>query len=359
MKKQIWTPEEDEILQEIVNNHGSKNWRFIATHLPNRTPIQCRDRWTNRVNPAINREPFRQEEDELLMRLVKRYGSSWSSIASHFPRRTDCAIKNRYCVLQRRHVSCRRGRSSLANSKSAASGQPSASASGSDAEPAPCTSPRPRLSDLDARSQLPVQHHISDAAKCTSSNNPIARDVEQHHYMQRQQQQRPRTIILPGLDTLLSGHSIYHQSPHWPSSSSFVWNASSSSDHEEPVQAQTTSITSSMRGWGHQTHQPAPSPPSHVFERHQFADDDDNHVPQYHNHNGHTAHGTALFSGPCFDDSVYESPPAMATGYLFNSNETRASRSLQRDLSTSSNWSKSPSYGDQPCISFREFVSKL
>lgn len=39
--------QEDELLMSLVAEHGNKNWRFIATHLPGRLAKQCRERWFN------------------------------------------------------------------------------------------------------------------------------------------------------------------------------------------------------------------------------------------------------------------------------------------------------------------------
>lgn len=40
-----WTEEEDKLLFEAVNLHGSHKWSLIARHIPNRTPVQCSTRW--------------------------------------------------------------------------------------------------------------------------------------------------------------------------------------------------------------------------------------------------------------------------------------------------------------------------
>lgn len=40
-----WTPEEDELLRQAVALHGPHKWSLIASHVPNRTPMQCSTRW--------------------------------------------------------------------------------------------------------------------------------------------------------------------------------------------------------------------------------------------------------------------------------------------------------------------------
>ena len=40
-----WTTEEDELLKQAVQLHGPHKWSLIASHVPNRTPMQCSTRW--------------------------------------------------------------------------------------------------------------------------------------------------------------------------------------------------------------------------------------------------------------------------------------------------------------------------
>lgn len=42
---QHWTPEEDALLQRVVEEYGAKDWNGIASNLPGRKSKQCRDRW--------------------------------------------------------------------------------------------------------------------------------------------------------------------------------------------------------------------------------------------------------------------------------------------------------------------------
>lgn len=40
MQKQYWTKEEDLKLQALVEKHGAKNWKRIASFFNNRTDVQ-------------------------------------------------------------------------------------------------------------------------------------------------------------------------------------------------------------------------------------------------------------------------------------------------------------------------------
>ena len=99
--KKKFTPEEDELLKKFVAQYGEHNWERIAALLGNRNARQCHDRWKFYINPKINKEPFTQEEDYLLINLVYQYGSMWVQISKHFKNRSDVQMKNRWKTLQK------------------------------------------------------------------------------------------------------------------------------------------------------------------------------------------------------------------------------------------------------------------
>lgn len=49
--KRSWTQEEDELLVSVVKRFGPHKWSLIARYIPNRMGKQCRERWYNHLNP--------------------------------------------------------------------------------------------------------------------------------------------------------------------------------------------------------------------------------------------------------------------------------------------------------------------
>ena len=64
-----WTNEEDEIVYQMVVAHGVGNikWSVIAAELPGRLGKQVRERWYNHLDPNVNKGPWTDAEDKLIM----------------------------------------------------------------------------------------------------------------------------------------------------------------------------------------------------------------------------------------------------------------------------------------------------
>lgn len=96
-----FTEEEDNKLRKIIEEHSPSNWRLIAKLMQNRTSRQCRERWTNYINPALSTCPWTKAEDTLLVQKYQEFGSRWHDIVKYFPNRSKNNLKNRIIYLKK------------------------------------------------------------------------------------------------------------------------------------------------------------------------------------------------------------------------------------------------------------------
>jgi hypothetical protein len=97
-----FTSVEDAHLIDVVARCGTSDWSLVATFMYHRTARQCRERWNNYVNPALENVPWTHEEDELLDEKYNEYGTKWQAITVFFPTRSRNDIKCHWFQRQRR-----------------------------------------------------------------------------------------------------------------------------------------------------------------------------------------------------------------------------------------------------------------
>jgi hypothetical protein len=101
-----WTEDKDDQLRHLVQTfakkNGKPNWPAIAGQIDGKTPKQCRDHYYNTLNPEIHKSPWTAEEDAVLTELVQRHGEgNWAAIAEQIPGRTAKQVQNRWKSLNR------------------------------------------------------------------------------------------------------------------------------------------------------------------------------------------------------------------------------------------------------------------
>ncbi len=107
-----WAPDEDERLVKAIERYGTR-WSMVASLVGTRNSdrrscraaalmhhayatLECAKRWTDTLNPSIDRTSWTPESDALLINAVNEHGKLWTKIVkTYFPGRTGLSAKNR------------------------------------------------------------------------------------------------------------------------------------------------------------------------------------------------------------------------------------------------------------------------
>ncbi|KAI0040698.1 hypothetical protein FA95DRAFT_1566185 [Auriscalpium vulgare] len=194
LKRGNWTTEEDDVLRIAVGLYGHA-WIDIATFIPGRTNEQCRDRWSERLNPSVAKGKWSKEEDALLLSAVDALGvGQWKEISEQVGTgRTDNMCRYRYETLKKQEEAAssaesndqdrtipprrRRSRTSAKQATGPASGvlvQPSQGIYEKNTAGTGRSRPRPR-----ARKVATESHETTDEVTLTGPANDVQSATEQ------------------------------------------------------------------------------------------------------------------------------------------------------------------------------------
>ena len=94
--KRPWTYAEEQQLKAQVAEHGTGRWTEVARALHGRTDADCHLRWRRVVDPRLIKGPWQPEEDQQLRALVAELGKRWGEIGRRMPNRSDLQCLQRW-----------------------------------------------------------------------------------------------------------------------------------------------------------------------------------------------------------------------------------------------------------------------
>ncbi|KAH8741968.1 SNAPc like transcription factor [Cryptosporidium ryanae] len=90
LKHGSWSLYEDVRLQFAYFVYGGNSWTKISKHINGRSDSKCRERYVNMLKPDIKKGKWSEEENNLLISTVKKFGpGNWSLIKNYIIGRTD------------------------------------------------------------------------------------------------------------------------------------------------------------------------------------------------------------------------------------------------------------------------------
>ena len=78
-----WTPDEDMALIQSITAHG-EDYVKAANAVIGRSRTRCRERWTNYLDPNLDKSPWRRcEEDAVLLLGLAQFETQWAKARAH------------------------------------------------------------------------------------------------------------------------------------------------------------------------------------------------------------------------------------------------------------------------------------
>ena len=97
MKRKVktWTSEEDAQLLHLYQQFPKK-WSEIAILMTDRNQNQCLHRYRRLVQLGKSQKIWSSQEDETILKLIKKYGKNWKLISEMLGTKNGKQIRERY-----------------------------------------------------------------------------------------------------------------------------------------------------------------------------------------------------------------------------------------------------------------------
>ena len=104
--KSKFSTDDDNKLRRLVSQYGTQSWTLIASKFKDRNSRQCRERWNNYLSPKNDNSKWTYNEDIQLLTLFSMFGNQWAKLAHYLPNRSPVNIRNRFRQLFRFKCLC-------------------------------------------------------------------------------------------------------------------------------------------------------------------------------------------------------------------------------------------------------------
>ncbi|KAI9572691.1 hypothetical protein HD554DRAFT_2014921 [Boletus coccyginus] len=175
VKKTAWTSDEDNLLLDLFKIHPAK-WALIARNIPGRTDDACSKRYREALDPALKKDDWTPNEDDQLIAAYNRLGGKWGRVGQEL-QRSGLGCRNRWRLLQRKRPASLSDQGPPA-SKSTPEPHPSSSSLNySTPWPLPMIDPEPYWDDplahLDAPPSAPSSTHPTSRKSVDVTPPPV------------------------------------------------------------------------------------------------------------------------------------------------------------------------------------------
>ena len=70
------------------------SWTEISKKIPGRTAEHLQNRFSNVLDPSLRKDPFTEDERNVVFDAQRRLGNKWKAIAKLLPGRSESMVKN-------------------------------------------------------------------------------------------------------------------------------------------------------------------------------------------------------------------------------------------------------------------------